>query len=81
MDGVQIVGRLVQQKDVGLFQQKLAQKHLCALAAGQLGNVLFQTDVCKPEGAPDLLYLRIDHIKIVRGQKLLQRSRFFHQRV
>ena len=37
---VQVVGGLVQQQDVGLFQQQLSQKNLGSLSAGELCHVL-----------------------------------------
>jgi len=36
--GVQVVGRLVEQQDVGLFQQQPAQRHAPALAARKVGH-------------------------------------------
>ena len=38
--GVEVVGRLVQQQDVGLLQKQAAQSHAAALASGQLGYLL-----------------------------------------
>ena len=37
--GVEVVGRLVEQQQVGLAQQQPAQRDAAALAAGQLGDV------------------------------------------
>ena len=37
--GVEVVGRLVEQQQVGLAQQQPAQRHAAALAAGQRGHV------------------------------------------
>ena len=79
MRNIEIVGGLVQKQDVRFLQQKLTQKYLSTLTAGQLGNILVQTDFGKPEGAANLLNLGIDHIKIVCSQKLLQRSGALHQ--
>ena len=37
--GIEMVGRLVEQQQVGLFQQHLAQRHAAPLAAGELRHV------------------------------------------
>ena len=34
--GIEVVGRLVQQQHVGLFQQQLAQRDAALLAAGKI---------------------------------------------
>ena len=52
MRNIEIVGGLVQKQDVRFLQQKLTQKYLSTLTAGQLGNILVQTDFGKPEARP-----------------------------
>ena len=42
---VQIVGRLVQQQNVRLFQQQLGQQHLGALSAAEIGYVVLQPQI------------------------------------
>ena len=37
--GVEMVGRLVEQQQIGLFQQNFAQRHAPPLAAGKFGHV------------------------------------------
>ncbi len=37
--GIEMVGRLVEQQQVGLVEQQPAQRDAAALAAGQLGDV------------------------------------------
>ena len=37
--GVEMVGRLVEQQQVGLVEQQLAQRHAALLAAGELGDL------------------------------------------
>ena len=78
MNCIQIIGRLVQKQDVRLFQEKLSQQHLGTLSAGQLCHIPVQSDIRKPQGAPDLFHFRIDHIKIMGGQKLLDHAGLFH---
>ena len=37
--GVEMVGRFIQQQQVGRVEQKLAERDAALLAAGELGNV------------------------------------------
>ena len=75
---IQIVGRLVQQQDIRLFQQQLAEKALGALAAAQLGNVTIQPDIGQPQGASHFLHFGVYHIKIMHGEHILYGSQLFH---
>ena len=49
MLNVQIVGRLVQQQNLGVLQQQLSKQNLAALTAGKLAYVFIQTDAAKTE--------------------------------
>ena len=49
MFNVQIVGRLVQQQNLGVLQQQLSKQNLAALTAGKLAYVFIQTDAAKTE--------------------------------
>ena len=75
---VQIVGGLIQQQDVRLFQKKLSQKDSGALAAGKPGHVLVQSDVRKAQRPAHLLHLTVDEVEVVRGQKLLDGAKLLH---
>ena len=77
---IQIVGRLVQKKDIRLFQKKLSKQHLRSLTAAQLRHITVQADVCKAQRPSHFLYFCINHIEIMGGQKFLDHTRFFHIR-
>ena len=50
MFNVQIVGRLVQQQNLGVLQQQLSKQNLAALlTAGKLADVFIKTDAAKTE--------------------------------
>ena len=75
---IQIVGRLVQQKDVRFFQQKFCQKDFRSLSAGKLGDIALQADLFQTESAADLFDSGIQNIKIMRIHHLLDYAEFFH---
>ena len=75
---VQIVGGLIQQQNVRLFQKKLSQKDSGTLAAGKLGYILIQSHIRKSERPAHLFHLAVDEVEVVRGQKLLDGAQFFH---
>ena len=62
---VQIVGRLVKKKDIRFLKQQLSKKDLGSLTAGKLRYVTVHTDLIQPKSTADLLYFRVDHIKIM----------------
>ena len=78
---IQIVRRLVQQQDIWLFQKQFPEQYLRSLSAAQIRYIAVQTDIGQPQRTSDFLYLRIDGIKIVVHQKILDRSQLFHHHV
>ena len=54
MFNVQIVGRLVQQQNLGVLQQQLSKQNLAALTAGKLAYVFIKTDAAKTEAVGEL---------------------------
>ena len=75
---IQIVGGLIQQQNVRLFQKKLSQKNSGALAAGKLGYILIQSHVGKTERPAHLFHLAVDEVEVMRGQKLLDGAKLLH---
>ena len=75
---VEVVGRLVKEQDLRLLKKELAQEHFGALAAGELCDIPVQAQIHKPERAGNFRDLRIDGVKIVRIQKLLQCAGLLH---
>ena len=78
---IQIVRRLVQQQDIWLFQKQFPEQYLRSLSAAQIRYIAVQPDVGQPQRTSDFLHLRIDGIKIVVHQKILDRSQLFHHHV
>ena len=75
---IQIIGRLVQQKDIRFFQKQLSQKDLRPLASAQFLHISVQADLLQAESPCDLLHLGIDHIKIMQHQRILDRPERLH---
>ena len=73
---IQIVGRLVQKKNVRLFQQKFSEKDFGPLTSGKLSDVPFQTDFSQTEGTADFFNFGINLIKVVLFEQILDRSGF-----
>ena len=79
MSLIQIVRRLVKQKDIRLFKQKLCHEHLGTLSAGELCHIPVQTDIHKAERTSDFLDFCIDQIEIMMIEQLLNRRGFFQE--
>ncbi len=69
--GVEVVGRLVEQQDVGLRQQQARQRHAALLAARQLGHggVTRRT----AQRVHRLLHLGVEVPQVLRVDLVLQR--------
>ena len=76
---IEIIGRLIQKKNVRLFQQQFGHQNLCALAAGQFRDVSVQTDFLETESTGYLVYFCIDQIKIMLVQQILICTGFIQQ--
>ena len=76
---VQIVGGLVQQQDLGLFQQQLGQQDLGTLTAAQIGDVMVKTQRQQTQRTGNFLNTGIDHIEIVGIQHTLDLTQFIHE--
>ena len=77
--GVQMVGRLVQQQQVGLFQQQLAQRHPPLLAARQHGHRRFRRRAAQRIQRD--IDLAVEFPAVLRVDLLLQVALFDQQRV
>ena len=75
---VEIVGRLIEKEDLRLFEEELAQEHFGALTAGELCDIPVQSEVGEAERAGYFRDLRVDGVKVVRGQKLLEGAGLLH---
>ena len=78
---VQIVSGLVQQQNVRLLQQQLAQQYLGALPAAQIRHVLFQADLIQTQGPGHFLHLGVDHVEVVGHQQVLYGAQLLHHDV
>ena len=77
--GVEVVGRLVEQQQIGLGQQQLAQRHAATLAAGQVGDGLVGRRAA--QRVHRLLELRVDIPRVGVIQIFLQLAHLLHQLV
>ncbi len=77
--GVEVVGRLVEQQQVGLGQQQLAQRDAAALTAGQVGDRLVGRRAA--QRVHRLLELGVDVPRVGGVQLLLQLAHLLHQLV
>ena len=57
--GVEVVGRLVEEEDVGALEQRRGQQRAGLLAAGEAGERAVGVEVLDPEAAADLLGARL----------------------
>ena len=78
MFGIEIIGWLVQQKDIRLFQQQLSEQHLCALTAGKPGDIAIRADFRETQRAGNLVDFAVDIVEVVCIQKFLELSEFLH---
>ena len=77
--GVEVVGRLVEQQQVGLGQQQLAQRHAAPLATGQVGDRLVGRRAA--QRVHRLLELRVEVPGVGGVDLLLQLAHLLHQLV
>ena len=77
--GVEVVGRLVEQQQVGLGQQQLAQRHAALLTTGQVGDGLVGRRAA--QRVHRLLELGVDVPGVGGVQLLLQLAHLLHQLV
>ena len=75
---IQIIGRLIQKQNVRFFQKQFPEQYLCSLSAAEFGNIFFYSDIQQSECSCNLFHPGIDHIIIMRGQKILYRAKLFH---
>ena len=75
---VQIVGRLVQQQDVGLLYPRLRQRDALFLPAGQIGDFFVFR---QPQLADGLAHQRIEPPAVLRFDLVLQFVQFFDKAV
>ena len=62
------------------MKEKLAEEDFGTLPAGELCDIPVQTEFREPESAGYFGNLRVDRVKIVRGQKLLKCAGLLHIR-
>ncbi len=77
--GVEVVGGLVEQQQVGLAQQQLAQRDAATLTAGQVRDGLVGRRA--PQRVHRLLELRVEVPTRRRGRALLELAHLLHQLV
>ena len=77
--GVEVVGRLVEQEQVGLLQEQLAQRHTTLLATGEHAHVGIGRGAA--QGVHRLLELRVEVPGIAVVDLLLELAHFRHQGV
>lgn len=75
--GVEVVGGLVEQQQVGLGQQQLAQRDAAPLAAGEVGDRLFGRRAA--QCIHGLLELGVDVPRVGVVEFLLQPAHLLHQ--
>ena len=75
---IEIVGRLVQKQDVRFFQQEFSEKDLGTLSTGQFRHITLQSQIQQSQRPCYLFDFRVNDVKIVHRQKILDRSQFFH---
>ena len=77
--GVEVVGRLVEQQQVGLGQQQLAQRDAAPLATGQVGDRLVRRRAA--QRVHRLLELGVDVPRVGGVELLLELAHLLHQLV
>jgi hypothetical protein len=77
--GIQVVGRLVEQQQVGRFEQQFAQRHATALAARALDDRGIRVGAL--QRVHRLLKLRVEIPAVGRVDLGLQCAHFLHQRI
>ena len=78
---IQIVGRLIQKKDIRFFQKQLAKQNFGSLTTAQICNITLQSDVKKSQCTGNFFHFRINYIEIMHGKRILNRSQFLHQSI
>ena len=77
--GVEVVGRLVEQQQVGLGQQQLAQRHAALLTTGEVGDRLVGRRAA--QRVHRLLELGVDVPRVGGVELLLELAHLVHQLV
>ena len=77
--GVEVVGGLVEQQQVGLLQQQLAQRDAAALTTGEHGDVGVRRRAA--QGVHRLLELGVEVPRVGGVDRLLELAHLLHQRV
>ena len=78
---IKIICRLVEQKYLRLFKQKLRQQNLGSLSARQLSYILVQSKLQQVKCSGNLLNLRIYYIEVMAVQKILKKSHLLKKSV
>ena len=77
---IQVVGRLVQNKDIRLFQQELCQTQTGQLTAGQNAHILAPCILRKAHAGQHLFDVDVHVVAVGRVDDVLQRIVLFQQR-
>ena len=77
--GVEMVGRLIEQQDVRLFQQQTGQRHAALFTAGQLGDGRIAGRAAQRFHRQ--LQMAVERPAVDRIDLFLQRAHFFHERI
>ncbi|MCW2948677.1 MAG: ribosomal protein [Actinoallomurus sp.] len=77
--GVQVVGRLVEEQQVGRFEQQLAQRHAPALSTGEVGDLGVRRGAA--QGVHRLLELAVQIPRVAVVELLLELAHLIEQLV
>ena len=76
---IEVVGRLVQDEDFRILQQKFCEQDFRALAAGEFIDLLVQADIPKAQAAGYFLNAGINGIVTARFEHILNIAHIPHQ--
>ena len=75
---VKIIGRLIEQQDIGLFKQKFCEQYPGALSARKFCDITVKPEVNNAECAGNLVYFAVNIVKIMCFKTFLDFRKIFH---
>ena len=79
MMSIQIVCRLIKQKDLRFLKQKFRQQNFCPLAARQFRHLLVKSQLQQVKCSGNLLNFGIYYIEVMAVQEILKKSHLLKQ--
>ena len=76
---IQIVGGLIQKKNIWFLQKQLGKEHLGTLSAAEICDITVKPKIQKTKCPGNLFYLGINYVEVVHGQGILDSSQFLHK--